>query len=65
MHRDHKRHQAILITIAREDPNAFLAKASLAVDKDELPDIGYLIAVARRAPGYDPAQDPFRGQSRR
>jgi hypothetical protein len=61
MDRDHKRAQAILITLAREDPNVFLAKAYTAgLDVEDLPDVRYLINIARRSPGYDPDRDPFR-----
>lgn len=61
MDRDHKRAQAILITLAREDPNVFLAKAYAAgLDAEDLPDVCYLINIARRAPGYDPDLDSFR-----
>lgn len=61
MDRDHKRNQAILITMAREDPNVFLSKAYAAgIDADDISDIRYLINIARRAPGYEPDCDPFR-----
>jgi hypothetical protein len=60
MDREHKRNQAILVTMAREDPNVFLQKAYAAgMASEDLVDIGYLITIARRAPGYDPDRDPF------
>jgi hypothetical protein len=61
MDRDHKRNQAILITMAREDPNVFLQDAFAAgMDRSDLSAIRYLINIARRPPGYDPSRDPFK-----
>jgi hypothetical protein len=61
MDREHRRNQAILTTLAREDPNVFLQKAYAAgMNKEDLFEIGYLITIARRAPGYHPDRDPFR-----
>lgn len=48
----------ILSTMAREDPNVFLGHVSDAdLTNDDINHIDYLIALARRAPGYDPQSD--------
>ena len=56
----HKKVRALLIRRAHEDPNTFvreLYEAGMAADEKR--DLYYLLQIARRARGYDAAQDRF------
>ncbi len=55
-----KKIRAMLVTMAKEDPNDFIRRLYHAgLDQDELEDLKYLLKIARRAPGYDEHQDEF------
>ena len=61
MDRDHKRQQAILINLAKEDPNTFLQQVfESGLTRSDLKELEYLINIARRAKGYDSDQDILR-----
>ena len=53
--------RGILVALATEDPNVFLGHVSDAgLSNDDISQIDYLIAMARRAPGYDAHRDSLR-----
>lgn len=55
-----KKIRAMLVIMAKEDPNAFLLRLFQAgLDDTEREELGYLMTIARRAAGYDPQLDPF------
>ena len=55
-----KKLRAMLVMMANEDPNNFISKYYAAgLSESEHEELMYLIAIARRAPGYDAAADPF------
>ena len=56
----HKKIRALLIRRAHDDPNTFVRELSEAgMSVAEKRDLYYLLQIARRARGYDPAQDRF------
>ncbi len=62
MFANQRRAKAVLIVLAKEDPNWFLeqlhdAAADGKLESGELKDLEYLVRIARAAPGYDPADD--------
>lgn len=55
-----KKSRALLVTMAKEDPNEFIQRLYHAgLDDDEREDLHYLLTLARRAPGYDAREDDF------
>ncbi len=61
MDRYWKKLQAILIGMAKEDPNRFLREVYYSgMSGDDLQEIKWLVEIARRAPGYDESQDMLR-----
>lgn len=61
MDREFATTRGILIAMAKEDPNTFLGCVSNAgLEDDDICGVEYLIAMARRAPGYDVRADMLR-----
>jgi hypothetical protein len=58
MDRYWKKVQAMLIDMARSDPNATIRRVyESGMTDDEVREIGYIVDMARRAVGYDESQD--------
>ena len=58
MDRYYKRIQAMLIDMARTDPNNLIRRLyESGMNVEEIRELGYIVDIARRAVGYDETQD--------